>query len=179
MDRFHVAKRYRQGLDELRKKAVKRLQQELSETDYKGFKGVMWWLRKNPVELNPEEVEVLSDLFKYTPLLGLADVFCYTLTSIFYLPLSTAEAKQRLLAWKQVVQESEVDCFASFLSTLDKRLEDITNYFVDRKHSGFVEGWNNRIKMINRRCYWICNLGHLFKRLFIALVVIKNLLNHQ
>ena len=170
VDRFHVAKLYRKGLDELRKKELKRLKKELSETDYEAFKGVMWWLRKNPVELKPEEVDVLSHLFKYTPLLGLAYVFCYTLTSIFDLPLSKAEAKQRLRAWKQVVQESEVDCFASFLSTLDKRLEEITNYFIDRKNSGFVEGLNNRIKVIKRRCYGIFNVGHLFQRLFIDLV---------
>lgn len=173
VDRFHVAKRYRKGLDELRKKELTRLKKELSETDYKAFKGVMWSLRKNPVELKPEEVDVLSHLFKYTPLLGLAYVFCYTLTSIFDLPLSKAEAKQRLRAWKQVVQESEVDCFASFLSTLDKRLEEITNYFVDRKNSGFVEGLNNRIKVIKRRCYGIFNVGHVFQRLFIDLVGYK------
>ena len=169
VDRFHVAKLYRKGLDELRKKELKRLKKELPETDYQEFKGVLWLLRKNPAELKPEELEVLSGLFKYTPLLGSAYVFCYTLTSIFELPLSKAEAKQRLRVWKQLVQESELDCFDSFLSTLDKRLEEITNYFVDRKNSGFVEGLNNKIKVIKRRCYGIFNVGHLFQRLFIDL----------
>jgi transposase len=42
VDRFHVAKRYRKGLDELRKKELKRLKKELPEADYKEFKGVMW-----------------------------------------------------------------------------------------------------------------------------------------
>ena len=152
VDRFHVAKLYRKGLDELRKKELKRLKKELPEADYKAFKGVMWLLRKNPAELKPEELEVLSSLFKYTPLLGSAYVFCYTLTSIFELPLTPAEAKQRLRAWKRLVQESELDCFDSFLSTLEKRLDEITNYFVARKNSGFVEGLNNKIKVIKRRC---------------------------
>ena len=170
VDRFHVAKLYRQGLDKLRKQELKRVKKELPETDYQEFKGVMWLLRKNPAEVKPEELEVLSGLFKQTPLLGSAYVFCYTLTSIFELPLSKAEAKQRLRAWKQLVQESEVDCFDSFLSTLDKRLEEITNYFVARKNSGVVEGLNNKIKVIKRRCYGIFNVGHLFQRLFIDLV---------
>ncbi len=169
VDRFHVAKLYRKGLDELRKKELKRLKKELPKADYKAFKGVMWLLRKNPAELKPEELEVLSGLFKHTPLLGSAYVFCYTLTSIFELPLSKAEAKQRLRAWKQLVQESKLDCFDSFLSTLDKQLEEITNYFVDRKNSGFVEGLNNKIKVIKRRCYGIFNVDHLFQRLFIDL----------
>ena len=167
--RFHVAKRYRKGLDELRKKELKRVKKELPEADYQAFKGVMWLLRKNPAELKPEELEVLSGLFKHTPLLGSAYVFCYTLTSIFELPLSKAEAKQQLRTWKQLVQESDLDCFDSFLSTLDKRLEEITNYFVARKNSGFVEGLNNKIKVIKRRFYGIFNVSHLFQRLFIDL----------
>ena len=169
VDRFHVAKLYRKGLDDLRKKELKRLKKELPEADYKEFKGVMWMLRKNPEELKPEESDVISRLFKQTPLLGSAYVFCYTLTGIFELPLTKAEATQRLLAWKQLVQESELTCFDSFLSTLGKRLDEITNYFVARKNSGFVEGLNNKIKVIKRRCYGIFNVGHLFQRLFIDL----------
>ncbi len=169
VDRFHVAKLYRKGLDELRKTELKRLKKELPEADYKEFKGVMWLLRRNPAELKPEEVAVVSGLFKHTPLLGLAYIFCYTLTSIFELPLTKAEAQQRLLAWKQLVQESELTCFNSFLSTLGKRLDEITNYFVARKNSGFVEGLNNKVKVIKRRCYGIFNVGHLFQRLFIDL----------
>ncbi len=68
-----------------------------------------------------------------------------------------------------MVQESDLDCFDSFLSTLDKRLDEITNYFVARKNSGLVEGLNNKIKMLKRRCYGIFNVGHLFQRLFIDL----------
>jgi transposase len=68
-----------------------------------------------------------------------------------------------------LVQESELTCFNSFLSTLGKRLDEITNYFVARKNSGFVEGLNNKIKVIKRRCDGIFNVGHLFQRLFIDL----------
>ena len=72
VERFHVAKLYRKGLDELRKKELKRLKKELPETAYQAFKGGMWLLRKNPVEIKPEELEMLSGLFKHTPLLGSA-----------------------------------------------------------------------------------------------------------
>ncbi len=47
MDRFHVAKLYRRGLDSLRKYECKRLKQELSEEAYGQFKGAMWALRKS------------------------------------------------------------------------------------------------------------------------------------
>ena len=167
VDRFHVAKLYRKGLDEWRKKEIKRLKKELPEADYKEFNGVMWLLRKDPAELTPAELEVVRGLFKYTPLLGAAYVFCYTLTGIFETPLTQAEAKRRLLAWKPLVEDSDLDCFDSFLSTLDQRLDEITNYFVDRQSRGLVEGFNNKIKVVKRRCYGIFKVGHLFQRLFI------------
>jgi transposase len=168
-DRFHVAKLYRKGLDDVRKKEMKRLKEELPKADYKEFQGVMWLLRKNPAELKPEELDILSRLFQHTTRLAAAYVFCYALTSIFDQPLTKAQAKRQLRAWKQLVQESGLDCFDRFLATLDKRLEEITNYFVARQNSGFVEGLNNKIKVIKRRCYGIFNAGHLFQRLFIDL----------
>ncbi len=41
VDRFHSAKLYRNGLDELRKKERKRLKKELSKEEYKKLKGAM------------------------------------------------------------------------------------------------------------------------------------------
>ena len=169
VDRFHVAKLYRKGLDEVRKKELKRLKEELPVETYKEFKGVIWMLRKNPGELGPEELETLKKLFKYAPLLGTAYVLCYTLTGIFEQPLTQEEARCQLRAWKELVKQSGLNCFDSFLKTLDEWMDEITNYFVDRHSSGFVEGLNNKIKVIKRRCYGILNIGHFFQRLFIDL----------
>lgn len=169
VDRFHVAKLYRKGLDEVRKKELKRLKEELPAETYKEFKGVMWRLRKNPEELEPKAHETLKKLFKYTPLLGAAYVLCYTLTGIFEQPLTKEEGRCQLRAWKELVKQSGLSCFDSFLKTLDEWMDEITNYFVDRPSSGFVEGLNNKIKVIKRRCYGILNVGHFFQRLFIDL----------
>jgi transposase len=46
-------------------------------------------------------------------------------------------------------------------------LEQIVNYFIHRHSSGFVEGLNNKIKVIKRRCYGILNAEHLFQRIFL------------
>ena len=169
VDRFHVAKLYRKGLDEVRKKELKRLKKGLPVATYKEFKGVIWMLRKNPEELEPEEHETLKKVFKYAPLLGTAYVLCYTLTGIFEQPLTKEEGRCQLRAWKELVKKSGLSCFDSFLKTLDEWMDEITNYFVDRHSSGFVEGLNNKIKVIKRRCYGILNVGHFFQRLFIDL----------
>jgi transposase len=40
---------------------------------------------------------------------------------------------------------------------------------VRRASSGFVEGLNNKIKVIKRRCYGIKKVGTLFQRLWLDL----------
>jgi LEA14-like dessication related protein len=75
-DRFHVAKWYRKGLDDVRKKEMKRLKEKWPKADYKECQGVMWLRRKNPTEFKPEELDILIRLFQHTPRLATAYVFC-------------------------------------------------------------------------------------------------------
>jgi transposase len=169
IDRFHVARHYRNDLDGLRKKEMRRLKKELSENEYGKLKGAMWALRKKEEELSGEEKQVLKCLFGHSPELEKAYNFCMELTDIFEDDISKSEAKQRIRIWKILVRTSGLKCFDSFLKTLEKRSEEITNYFVSRQTSGFVEGLNNKIKVIKRRCYGIINTGHLFQRIFLDL----------
>jgi transposase len=71
--------------------------------------------------------------------------------------------------WMGKVRKSGLKCFDSFLGTLEDWLDEITNYFINRLTSGFVEGFNNKVKVLKRRCYGITNLTHLFQRLYLDL----------
>lgn len=168
-DRFHVAKLYRKGLESLRKKEMRRLNKTLSAEAYRELKGVMWILRKDSKRLTPEEQAKLNRLFGYSPALGAAYVLSTVLTRIFDENLSVLQAKEKLGAWKAIVEESSIDCFDKFLVTLEARMEEIANYFSERHSSGFVEGLNNKIKVLKRRCYGIFNIDHLFQRIRIDL----------
>jgi transposase len=168
-DRFHVAKKYRACADQLRKSEVKRLTQELSEPEYEEVKGAMWPFRKKPEELTPDEAAVLQRLFTHSPSLHQAYQFREELTAIFDQDLTKAEATEKITQWKDRVGDSGLKCFDSFLTMLDNWMDEITNYFLNRDSSGFVEGLNTKIKVLKRRCYGIFNLGHLFQRLFLDL----------
>ncbi len=50
---------------------------------------------------------------------------------------------------------------------MNKFKHEITNYFIDKRSSGFVEELNNKIKVIKRRCYGILNKDHLFQRIYL------------
>ncbi len=169
IDRFHVAETYREGLDTLRKEELHRLKQALSEEAYGSLKGSMWALRKSPTDLSPQEHQVLKRLFGYSPALKLAYDLQRQLTAIFDRPLTQAGAKVGLRAWIKRVRKSGLHCFDPFLATLEAHWEEITAFFVTRANSGFVEGFNNKIKVLKRRCYGLFNRQHWFQRIFLDL----------
>ena len=169
VDRYHVAKNYRECVDKVRKQECRRLKKELSETEYEEIKGVMWTTRKNNEDLTSDERKKLNLLFEYSPELKLAYTFREELTAIFEMRLTKEEAKKRLLKWANKVCRSVLTCFAKFLTTLNNWLDEIVNYFVNRLSSGFVEGLNNKVKTIKRRCYGILRVTTLFQRLYLDL----------
>ena len=166
-DRFHVAKLYRKSVDKLRTKEMKRLKAELSEVDYAELKGVMWIIRKREANLEPEDVRTLNLLFKYSPDLEMSYQFSHELTAIFDSNRSKFQAKHAFNKWMNRINASGLTCFNSFIKTLSKFKDEISNYFIDRNTSGFVEGLNNKIKSIKRRCYGILNIKHLFQRIYL------------
>jgi transposase len=168
-DRFHVAKLYREGLDSLRKKEMKRLKKELSEAEYKSLVKVLWLVRRPFDELTSDEQHTLNRLFRYSPKIREAYELCDALTSIYDTHLSKGLGKRKMKGWMRRVANSGLTCFNRFLKTLETNMEEITNYFIDRSSSGFVEGLNNKIKVLKRRCYGITNCERLFQRLCLDL----------
>ena len=168
-DRFHVAKNYRDCADKLRIKAQRELKAGLSQEQYEALKGTMWLFRRDPQELDKEEVEQLALLFECAPDLKQAYDLREKLTGIFETEHTKESGTAAIKRWIKSVSSSGLRCFNSFLTTLENWLDEITNYFVHRQTSGFVEGFNNKVKVLKRRCYGITNLTHLFQRLFLDL----------
>jgi transposase len=169
VDRYHVAKLYRAGADRLRTQELRRLKQELPKEDYAKLKGAMWPFRKNAADLEEQERALLMRVVAYAPDLRQAYEYREQLTALFDAELSKEQATKALKRWQQRVRASGLRCYDSFWQTLDKWLEEISNYFLDRHNSGFVEGLNNKLKVLKRRCYGIFNLPHLFHRIFLDL----------
>ena len=100
VDRFHVAQNYRDDFDDLRKKELRRLKNDLSPEIYdEECKGMLWVLRKNHSSLNPDECCALRRLFTHSPQLHQAYTFREELTAIFNQNLSIDGAERRLEAW--------------------------------------------------------------------------------
>ncbi len=169
IDRFHVATLYRGELDKFRQKILHQLKQELSAEDYEKLKGATHILRRNNECLSKEEKVILNELFSLSFELMEAYRLAIKLTHIFNSHLTKKEALVRFQEWIILVRNSTLTCFNKFIKTFKKYKNEIANYFVDRNSSGFVEGLNNKIKVLKRRCYGIFNVKRLFQRLYLDL----------
>jgi len=168
-DRYHVAKLYHGCLVDLRKKELARLRNELTAEEYKELKSAIAILVKKKECYNKEEKQVLEKLFKYSPVLRAAYRYCRQFTAIFNGNHRKATAMKKIKEWIANVESSDVTCFNRFIRTLEKYTDEISNYFIRRDSSGFVEGFNNKVKVMKRRCYGIFNLKHFFQRIFLDL----------
>jgi len=165
IDRFHVACHYRDAVDELRLQEIRRLKKELPEEQRDDLKHTLWPLRKRQIDLTPEEQSQLDGLFAHSPALKAAYRLREELTAIFDTARSKADGLRRIRFWRERVERSGLRCFDGFLKLLEGWLDLIANYFSGRKNSGFVEGLNNKLKVLKRRCYGLRNVGRLFQRL--------------
>ena len=169
IDRFHVAKGYRGVLETVRKQELKRLKATLSDAAYKKLKGVMWMLRKTREALTTQEARTIAYLFRHSPLVEQVYTACQELTAIFDASWSKRDAMHHIIRWRIQVKQRGLTCFRTFLTTLGTYLHEITNYFLARRTSGFVEGFNNKLKVIKRRCYGIVNVTHFYQRIVLDL----------
>ena len=129
----------------------------------------MWVLRRKHECLSEADKDKLELLYKHTPILKQAHSRALRLTHIFNTHCNRKSATAKLNRWIAATIKSEIKIFDSFINTLQKYKPYIANYFKARKTSGFVEGLNNKIKVLKRRCYGLAKITTIFQRLFLDL----------
>ena len=139
IDRFHVAKLYRKGFESLRKSELKRLKKTLSEDEHKKLKNIIRILRKPVTELKEDDLKKLHFLFGHSEKLATAYTLRNKLTEIFDLKITRTQAKKKIKQWIKEVGSSNINCFNTFIGTLEKMTDDILNYFIHRHNSASFE----------------------------------------
>lgn len=169
IDRYHVSKLYRKPLDQLRIKEMRRLKSILTADEYAKLEGMMWVLRRKHECLSEADKDKLELLYKHSPILKQAHSRALRLTHIFNTHSNRKSATAKINRWVTATIKSGIKIFDSFINTLQKYKPYIVNYFKARKTSGFVEGLNNKIKVLKRRCYGLLKITTIFQRLFLDL----------
>lgn len=145
------------------------LKQTLTPKDYKELQGAMHIFRKGNEWSSKKEKEVINELFSHSDELMEAYRLGLKLTQIFNTYMSKDDALKNLSEWMREVRLRKLTCFDGFIKTLHKYKNEVATYFVDRHTSTFVEGINNKAKVLKRRCYGIFNVKHFFQRLHLDL----------
>ena len=167
VDRFHVAVHYRDAVDTLRQAECHRLNADRPPERAIPTAALRPLLRREWRSLNPDQQGKVIELFEQTPTLASAYVLRTLLTAIFEQTPDRTTAQSRLQLWVTQVKASGLHCFDKFLDTLDHWQDGILNYFEGGHNSGFVEGLNNKLKLLKRRCFGLDDPIELFRRLWL------------
>ncbi|HYQ91924.1 MAG TPA: ISL3 family transposase, partial [Candidatus Competibacteraceae bacterium] len=167
VDRFHVAVQYRQAVDDLRQQECRRLNAGRPADQVLPTAELRSLLRREGSSLNRAQQDQLVNLFQPAPTLASAYRLRTLLTAIFECTPDRVTAQTRLHRWGEQVKAAGITCFDKFLTTLQHWQEGILNYFNNRQNSGFVEGLNNKLKLLQRRCFGLDDPTKLFQRLWL------------
>ncbi|MBA2726771.1 MAG: ISL3 family transposase [Parachlamydiaceae bacterium] len=149
-DRFHVMQNLNKALDNCRKQAKR----ENKNVDI--WKNAKYVVPKNREDLTDEQAEMLDKVLTVSPELKMCHEFKESFRSIFDSKDRESGSKE-LSSWAISIVRSGVSKYYTFVKTLLNWEENILNYFEERVSSGFVEGVNNKIKLIKRKAFGFVN----------------------
>ena len=156
IDRFHVMKNLNDCLTNTRREICR----ESNEEDKAQLKGCRWILVKNMEDLTLEEQSKLDMVYETSQELKQAHVLKEEFRKIFEEEDNKENASKALEDWENRVVQSGLKGLEKFLITLSNWKDSILNYFNGKVTNGFVEGMNNKIKLIKRKGYGFTNHNH-------------------
>ena len=151
LDRFHIAKKLGEAVDEVRRQETKRLAAEGYEPILKNSR---YCFLKRPRNFTVKQAAKLGDLLAY----DLRTVRAWRLKEsfdVFWQYNSPRWAKWYLKKWCTRAMRSQLEPMKKFVRTLRNHEDLLMNYFKAGKlyNSGIVEGLNLRINLCMRKAY--------------------------
>lgn len=150
-DRFHVMQNLNKALDCCRKQAKR------ESKDEEIWKGAKYAILKNHEDLSEEQKSVLDKIFAASPVLKTCYELKESFRDIFNSSTDRETGSAKLSAWILEVMRKDNCPYYAFVRTLLNWEVNILNYFDNWVSSGFVEGINNKIKLIKRKAFGFVN----------------------
>ena len=160
-DRFHLMQNLNRAVTTARRDIQRHAPAEVKEQ----LKGSRWILVKNLDALSEKELERLEQLYDLSPALKQLHLFKEAFRDIFQAQQDRDDAVWALAQWIDSVQQSGQPKLDTFINTLENWANPILNYFNQRTTQGFVEGMNNKLKLIMRRAYGYRNFDRFALRI--------------
>ena len=159
-DKYHVIRQVYWAMEKVRKNE----QGKLSVHFRRYFKKSRNLLMKRPEKLTENEMDQLSLMFEIAP--RLADA--YRIKNDFLSVIrskSSAEGKQRFIDWLFSVELMELTEFHDCTKAYHNWFQEILNAMDVPWTNGYIEGCNNKTKVLKRTCYGMRNFNNFRKRI--------------
>ena len=159
-DKYHVVRQVYWAMEKVRKNE----QNKLSAHFRKYFKKSRSLLMKRPDKLTDKEMDYLALMFEIAP--KLADA--YRIKNDFLVAFhssSSLEGKQRLLDWLFSVELMDLPEFYDCTRAYHNWFQEILNSMDVPWTNGYIEGCNNKTKVLKRITYGMRNFNNFRKRI--------------
>ena len=159
-DKYHVIRQVYWAMEKVRKNE----QNKLSKRFRKYFKKSKHLLAKRTENLTPEEMDRLALMFEIAP--RLADA--YRIKNEFLTVMrckSSLEGKQRLIDWLFSVEVMDLPEFHDCTKAYHNWFQEILNSMDAPWTNGYIEGCNNKTKVLKRVSYGMRNFSNFRKRI--------------
>lgn len=159
-DKYHVIRQVYWAMEKVRKNE----QNKLSKRFRKYFKRSKSLLAKRTENLTAEEMDRLALMFEIAP--RLADAYRIKNDFLFVIrSKSSAEGKQRLADWLLSVEVMDIPEFNDCTKAYHNWFQEILNSMDVPWTNGYIEGCNNKTKVLKRVSYGMRNFNNFRKRI--------------
>lgn len=157
-DRFHVSRLVNWAMKRVRKNVQNKLRHERIY-----FKRSKYLINKAMEKLTEEESIKLEIMLSKSQALRRAYILKECFRTIF--KLEDKDRKEFLTRWLDLVKASELEEFNRVLTTFSEWSNEIINALVSKHSNGYIEGHNNKIKVLKRLSFGIKNFFILRARI--------------
>ena len=159
-DRYHVVRQVFWALEKVRKGE----QSKLPDRHRKYFKKSRYLLIKPMEKLTGEEMDRLSLMFEMAPRLADAYRIKNEFITVFH-SKSSAEGRQKLIDWLLSVEVMQMPEFDDCTKAYRNWFQEILNSMDVPWSNGYIEGCNNKTKVLKRVCFGMRNFNNFRKRI--------------
>lgn len=159
-DRYHVIRQVYWAMERVRKNE----QNKLPDRHRKYFKKSRFLLMKSLEDLSDDEMDRLALMFEIAP--RLADA--YRIKNEFLTDIrskSSSAGRQRLADWLLSVEVMDLPEFSDCTRAYRNWFHEILNSMDVPWSNGYIEGCNNKTKVLKRVCFGMRNFNNFRKRI--------------
>lgn len=159
-DKFHVIRVVINSLENVRK----RIQKEFHDAKRKWFKRSRHLLLKPEYKLTDEDKIELNRMLNSSPELGKAWILKERFYEIFRKDTRT-EGKKELRDWLLLANQLSIPEFQHCITTFTNWRTEMANIIEENVSNGFIEGSNNKIKVLKRISFGVQNFKRFRNRI--------------